>query len=283
MNRRKIEEKIVKAVMILSTLLIFGTLFLILATIVVKGLPAMNWAMISQTPDGGFYLAQGGGILNAILGSLYLAGGATLLAFVLGLPVVLYLNVFACKDSRIAAFTRFSLDVLWGVPSIVFGAFGFILMMSMGIRASLLGGILTVALLILPILCRAMDEVIRMVPSDLLEASYAVGATRLQTALKVVIRQALPGILTAVLIAFGRGIGDAASVMFTAGFTDSIPTRLNEPAATLPLAIFFQLGSHFTLVQQRAYAAALILTAIILVTSVLSRLLSRTFTRHTIQ
>ncbi|NLH17452.1 MAG: phosphate ABC transporter permease PstA [Phycisphaerae bacterium] len=283
MNRRKLEEKCVKGLMVLSTLLIFGTLALILATVVIKGLPALDWAMISQIPKGGFYLGKEGGILNAILGSLYLAGGATLLALILGLPVVLYLNVFARKDSRIAAFTRFSLDVLWGVPSIVFGAFGFIIMLSAGMRASLLGGILTVTLLILPILCRAMDEVIRMVPPDLLEASYAVGATRLQTALKVVVRQALAGILTAVLIAFGRGIGDAASVLFTAGFSDQIPTSLNQPAATLPLAIFFQLGTPFHQVQQRAYASALILTVVILVTSVLSRLLSRTFTRHTIQ
>jgi phosphate transport system permease protein len=283
MNRRRIEEKIVKALMVLSTLLIFGTLALILATVVVKGLPALNWAMISQIPKGGFYLGKEGGILNAILGSIYLAGGATLLALLIGLPVVLYLNVFSRKDSRLASFTRFSLDVLWGVPSIVFGAFGFILMLSAGMRASLLGGILTVALLILPILCRAMDEVIRMVPHDLLEASYAVGATRLQTAFKVVIRQALPGILTAVLIAFGRGVGDAASVLFTAGFSDQIPTSLSSPTATLPLAIFFQLGSPIPQVQQRAYAAALILTGLILITSLLSRLLSRTFTRHTIQ
>lgn len=269
--------------MIASTLAIFLILILILGTVVIKGIGALDWAMISQTPKDGFYLGKEGGILNAILGSLSLAGGATILALFIGLPVVLYLNVFARKDSRIAAFTRFSLDVLWGVPSIVFGAFGFMLMLSVGMRASLLGGIITVALLILPIMCRAMDEVIRMVPSDLLEASYAVGATRLQTAFKVVVRQALPGILTAVLIAFGRGIGDAASVLFTAGFSDHIPTALNQPAATLPLAIFFQLGTPLPQVQQRAYAAALILTAIILVTSVLSRLLSRTFTRHTIQ
>ena len=87
-----------------------------------------------------------------------------------------------------------------------------------------------------------MDEVIRLVPQELLDSSYALGANRLETALKVVIRQALPGILTAVLIAFGRGIGDAAAVIFTAGFTDAIPTSLLRPAATLPLAIFFQLG-----------------------------------------
>ncbi len=289
-NRRKIEEQIVKGLMIASTLAIFLILILILGTVVIKGIGALDWAMISQTPKDGFYLGKEGGILNAIIGSLYLAGGATLLALVLGLPVVLYLNVFAKQGSRTASLVRFSLDVLWGVPSIVFGAFGFLIMLSVGMRASLLGGIITVAFLVLPILCRAMDEVVRMVPGELLEASYTLGATRLQTAFKVVIRQALAGIMTAVLIAFGRGIGDAASVLFTAGFSDQIPHLFTEPAATLtrpvatlPLAIFFQLGTPFPQVQQRAYASALILTLIILATSLASRILSRKFTRHSIQ
>jgi len=130
---------------------------------------------------------------------------------------------------------------------------------------------------------RAMDEVIRMVPKELLEASYSLGATKLETALKVVVRQALPGVLTAVLIAFGRGIGDAASVIFTAGFSDFIPYSLFRPAATLPLAIFFQLGTPFPEVQNRAYASAFILTVIILIISMASRILTKRFTRHIVK
>jgi phosphate transport system permease protein len=240
----------------------------------------MNLAMVTQTPKGGYYLGKEGGILNAIVGSLYLAGGATFLAILISLPVVLYLNVYAKKSSRLTAFTRFSFDVLWGIPSIVYGAFGFTIMLFLGLRTSLLGGIIAVALLILPIMSRAMDEVMKMVPRELLEASYALGATRYETAIKVVVRQALPGILTAVLIAFGRGIGDAASVIFTAGFTDYIPYSLFRPAATLPLAIFFQLGTPFPEVQERAYASALILTVIILIISLVSRILTRRFTQH---
>ncbi len=156
-------------------------------------------------------------------------------------------------------------------------------MLAVGLRASLLGGIIAVALLVLPIMCRAIDEVVRMIPADLLESSYALGATRFQTAVKVVLRQASAGILTAVLIAFGRGIGDAASVLFTAGYSDQIPQSLIRPAATLPLAIFFQLGTPFPQVQERAYAAALILTAVVLMISVLSRRLTRRWTRHSIQ
>lgn len=280
MDARRIEERLFQMLMVCSTLLIAGMLVLIVAVIVVRGVGAMSVAMITQTPKGGYYLGKEGGILNAIVGSVYLAGGATLVAAAISVPVALYLNVYAPKGSRLVSFTRFSLDVLWGVPSIVYGAFGFTIMLFFGLRASLLGGIAAVSLLILPIMSRAMDEVVRMVPGELLEASFSVGATRLETAFKVVVRQALPGILTAVLIAFGRGIGDAASVIFTAGFSDAVPTSLLRPAATLPLAIFFQLGTPFPEVQQRAYASALILTVMILAISIVSRVLSRRFTRN---
>jgi len=283
MDRRQLEENLFKVLMVASTFIILSSLFLILATVVIKGLPAMNLSMITQSPKGGFYLGKEGGILNAIMGSVYLASGATFLAILLSLPVALYLNVYARQGSRTVTFVRFSLDVLWGVPSIVYGAFGFTIMLFFGLRASLLAGIIAVSLLILPIMIRAMDEVIKMVPKELLDASYSLGATKLETALKVVVRQALPGILTAVLIAFGRGIGDAASVIFTAGFSDFIPTSLLRPAATLPLAIFFQLGTPFPEVQNRAYASALILTVIILIISLASRILTRRFTKHVIK
>jgi phosphate transport system permease protein len=280
---RKRREGVFKILMAASVFVVVGCLALIVGTIIWKGLPALSLSMITQTPKGGYYLGREGGILNAILGSLYLASGATVLAILFSLPVVLYLNVYARRYSRLATLTRFSFDVLWGVPSIVYGAFGFILMMSLGLKTSLLAGIVTVALLEFPIMSRAADEVFRLVPGDLLDASYSLGATRLETALKVVARQCLPGLLTAILIAFGRGIGDAASVLFTAGFTDRLPTSLFRPAATLPLAIFFQLGTPFPEVQQRAYASAAVLTVLILAISLLARGLSRRFMRHIVK
>ena len=282
-SRRKLKERAFVGLMYVSMVVVVVSLLLILGTIIWKGLPAMRLSMITQTPKGGYYLGKEGGILNAIVGSLYLASGATFLAVIFSLPVVLYINVYAKKNSKTATFTRFSLDVLWGVPSIVFGAFGFLIMVFFGLRASLLAGTLTVALLEFPIMSRAMDEVVRLVPRDLLDASYSLGATRLETALKVVVRQSLPGVLTAILIAFGRGIGDAASVLFTAGFTDRIPTSLLQPAATLPLAIFFQLGTPYPEVQQRAYASAAVLTVLILVISLVSRALVKKLARHRIQ
>jgi phosphate transport system permease protein len=181
LRRRRVEENIFRFLMYASFLLVASSLGFILYTVLVKGLPALNWAMLTQTPKGGYYLGKEGGILNAIIGSLYLAGGGTLLALIFSLPLALFLQVYA-RRSRWAYLIRLSLDVLWGIPSIVYGAFGFIIMLSLNMRSSLLGGIIVLALLELPIMVRAMDEVIRLTPADLEAASLALGATRLETA-----------------------------------------------------------------------------------------------------
>jgi phosphate transport system permease protein len=282
MSKRKLEELFFKLLMLGSTVLVLGSLILILVTVVWRGLPALNLAMLTQTPKGGYYLGKEGGILNAIVGSLYLAGGATALALAMSLPIALYLQLYA-ERSRRAELARLALDVLWGIPSIVYGAFGFTLMLWLGMRASLLGGIIALALLELPIMVRGMDEAIAMIPFALKEASYALGATRLETAVKVVVRQTAPGLVTAALLAFGRGIGDAASVLFTAGYTDRLPDSLFGPAASLPLAVFFQLGTPFPAVQERAYASALVLTVIVLALSLISRRLAGRLTEHVIR
>jgi len=276
------EERFFKFLMLSSMVLVLGSLCLILATVIWRGLPALNLAMVTQVPQGGYYMGREGGILNAIVGSLYLAGGATILALVVSLPIALHLHLYASRSYHVQL-VRLALDVLWGIPSIVYGAFGFIVMLWLGMRASLLGGIIALALLELPIMARGMDEAIAMVLSALKEASFALGATRFETAMKVVVRQTAPALLTAVLLAFGRGIGDAASVLFTTGYTDRLPDSLFGPAASLPLAIFFQLGTPFPAVQQRAYASALVLTLIVLALSLVSRRLTRQLTKHTIR
>jgi phosphate transport system permease protein len=280
--KRHVEEGIFKVLMIGSFALISASLGFILLTVIVKGLPALNLAMLTQTPKGGYYLGKEGGILNAIIGSLYLAGGGTLLALFFSLPLALFLKVYT-THSLWSDTVRLALDVLWGIPSIVYGAFGFTIMLALNMRSSLLGGIIVLALLELPIMTRAMDEVIRMTPFDLEQASLALGATRLETAVHVVLRQMLPGIVTAILLAFGRGIGDAASVLFTAGYTDRIPTSLMRPAASLPLAIFFQLSTPFPEVQRRAYAAALVLTVIVLTISLGSRWISGRLSKYVVK
>lgn len=273
MRKRKLEEWMAKAMMVFSTAVVGICLFLIIGTVVVKGLPYLDWDMVTKIPDGGYYFGRSGGMLNAIIGSFYVAGGATLLGMFISIPVAIYLNVYLKKTNTFARFAKLAFDVLFGVPSIVYGAFAFSLMVYLGVRASLLGGIIAVTLLVIPIMVRTLDEVITNVPKDLKEATLALGATRWEMA-KVYVLQIKTGILTAVLLAFGRGVGDVAAVMFTAGFSDNIPVSLHEPAATLPLAIFFQLSSPIPEVQGRAYASALILTVFILIIVVLSTVLT---------
>lgn len=277
------EEKLFKLLMLTSLAIVIGSLFLVIAVVVWNGAPSLSLSMITQTPKGGYYLGKEGGVLNAIVGSLYLAFGSMLLALAISLPAALSLQKDYIGKTKAAYYIRLSLDVLWGTPSIVYGAFGFIVMLYLGMRASLLGGIIVLTLLQLPIMIRAMEEVIKMVPHELKEASYTLGATKLETTLGVVVRQALPGIVTAILLAFGRGIGDAASILFTAGYTDSLPRSLFDPVASLPLAVFFQLGTPFPEVQQRAYASALILLIIVLALSIASRALSKKFMKNIIR
>lgn len=276
---KHIEERFFRWVSAFTAYSLIAILGFIILVIFMKGYKALSIDMILKTPKGGFYFGGEGGVLNAILGSVYIAFGSSILAIIIGIPAALYLNMHLIKFRRTQNTIRYFLDALWGIPSIVYGAFGFTLMLYFGMNASLLAGIITVALLITPILVRAFDEVLSTIPKGLHEASLALGSTRSETAFRVLFKQGFSGFITAVLLAFGRGIGDAASVLFTAGYTDLIPANLDEPAATLPLAIFFQLGSPIPEVQERAFASALILTVIILIISVMARLLSKKYSK----
>ena len=276
-----IEEKAAKALMYLSVLVILFFVLSVIYTVLNRGLPVLTWEMVSSLPGGGFYIGKEGGFLNAIVGSLYIVIASTSIGLLIAIPVVFYLNVYLKADSRFGYVARIAYDVLFGIPSIVYGAFGFTIMIYFGLRASLLGGIIVETLLIIPILIRTLDEVAKTIPSDLLDSSYSVGSTRIET-IGVVVRQIAPAIATATLLSVGRSIGDAAGVMFTAGFSDSIPTSLSQQAATLPLSVFFQLSAPQLEVQDRAYAAAVVLTVIVLVLSLSGRFIMSRFSKNKI-
>ena len=208
-------EKIAKGFMIAAIAVVFVMVASIIYTIFKRGFGCITWEMVTSLPKGGFYIGGEGGFLNATVGSLYIVIASTVIGLIISIPIVFYLNVFKSQKSRLAYWTRLAFDVLYGIPSIVYGAFAFSIMIYLGIRTSLLGGIIVITLLIIPILMRSMDEVAKNFPRDLLEASYSLGATRLET-IGVVLRQIAPGIATATLLSVGRAIGDAAGVMFTA-------------------------------------------------------------------
>jgi phosphate transport system permease protein len=281
MNKKDLEEHFFKVLMSVSVLIVLGGILSVILTIFIKGISALSLAMLLESPQGGYYLGQGGGILNAITGSLILAGGAVIISLLVSLPVVMYLHQ-STKRSRCAEYIRISLDIGTGIPTIVYGAVVFMIMIVIGARSSLFWGMITVSLFILPIMIRSIDEIMVHAPKKIITAAFALGSTRTEMLL-MVLRQSLPGMLTAVLLAFGRGIGDAASVLFTTGYTDSLPTSLFEPVATLPLAILFQINSPYPIVQERAYAAGLILLVIVLLVSLISRFLSKKFMKYVVK
>lgn len=277
-NSKFIEEKVVKALMWVSVSLVILVVASIICTIFVKGFGSLSWDMVTKVPGRNWNTTDDGGFINAIWGSIIVVAPATLMAMVVSIPVVFYMNLYRRRSNWLSYVARLAYDVLYGIPSIVYGAFAFMIMVMVGMRASVLGGIIVSTLLIIPMFIRNGDEISKSVPDDMIDAAYSLGATKWET-LKVVVRQVLPGMATATLLAVGKAIGDAAAVMFTAGFSDSMATSLSSPTATLPLAIFnwVTMPDPFP---GRAYAAALVLTLIVLILSLGGRWITNHFTKN---
>lgn len=277
-NSKFIEEKVVKALMWVSVSLVILVVASIICTIFVKGFGSLSLDMVTKVPGRNWNTTDDGGFINAIWGSIIVVAPATLIAMVVSIPVVFYMNLYRRRSNWLSYVARLAYDVLYGIPSIVYGAFAFMIMVMVGMRASVLGGIIVSTLLIIPMFIRNGDEISKSVPDDMIDAAYSLGATKWET-LKVVVRQVLPGMATATLLAVGKAIGDAAAVMFTAGFSDSMAASLSSPTATLPLAIFnwVTMPDPFP---GRAYAAALVLTVIVLILSLGGRWITNHFTKN---
>ena len=277
-NSKFIEEKVVKALMWVSVSLVILVVASIVCTIFVKGFGSLSWDMVTKVPGRNWNTTDDGGFINAIWGSVIVVAPATLIAMVVSIPVVFYMNLYRRRSNWLSYVARLAYDVLYGIPSIVYGAFAFMIMVMVGMRASVLGGIIVSTLLIIPMFIRNGDEISKSVPDDMIDAAYSLGATKWET-LQVVVRQVLPGMATATLLAVGKAIGDAAAVMFTAGFSDSMASSLSSPTATLPLAIFnwVTMPDPFP---GRAYAAALVLTVIVLILSLGGRWITNHFTKN---
>ena len=277
-NSKFIEEKVVKALMWVAVSLVVLVVASIICTIFVKGFGSLSWDMVTKVPGRNWNTTDDGGFINAIWGSVIVVAPATLIAMVVSIPVVFYMNLYRRRSNWLSYVARLAYDVLYGIPSIVYGAFAFMIMVMVGMRASVLGGIIVSTLLIIPMFIRNGDEISKSVPDDMIDAAYSLGATKWET-LKVVVRQVLPGMATATLLAVGKAIGDAAAVMFTAGFSDSMASSLSSPTATLPLAIFnwVTMPDPFP---GRAYAAALVLTVIVLILSLGGRWITNHFTKN---
>jgi len=283
LNRRNLEEKIFLGLMITSVLIVIGSLILIVAIISINGAPSLSIEILSQTSEGGFYLGPGGGFLNAIIGSLLLALPASGLAFLISIAISLYLQKDFLKP-RTSNFIRLCLDILWGVPSVVYGVFCLAIMIAIGMTGgSLIFGIIALTLLEIPIITRSIDESIKMVPVGLKESAYSLGSTKFEMSLKVVRKQAMPGIIAGFLLGFGRGIGDAASILLTVGDSNYFPSSIFDQTAALPTMILNLVSMPDEAVQNKAYAVAFVLLIIVLLISILSRSLIKKSTKYIIK
>ncbi len=253
---------------VLAFLLLGSAMVWILVVVFLRGLHALNLTVITQITSG-----YGGGLLNAIEGTLILALGGIILAVPPGLAAGIYLAEF--DSGYLAPAIRFLADVLVGVPSIVIGYFGYVTMVAgLGWNFSVAAGSIALAIISLPYICRTSEMALRQVPRSLREAGYALGAGDRKVVLGICVPAALPAILTGVLLALAISVGETAPLLYTAGWSNYLWTGhlIKEPVGYLTYAIWAFITEPFSSAHALAYAAALFVTLFVLVISVLSRL-----------
>ncbi|MCG6954897.1 MAG: phosphate ABC transporter permease PstA [Gemmatimonadetes bacterium] len=252
---------------VLATLPLLFVLFYLLE----KGVTSLNWAFFTHLPHPPSM--PGGGAANAIVGTLVIVAGAS----VLGVPVGIGAGIYLAerKGAPLAVFVRFLADVLNGLPSIVMGIFAWeLVVVPMG-HFSALAGALALGAMMIPTVTRTTEEMVRVVPSPLREAALALGYTQWRTSLRIVLPTALAGILTGVLVALARIAGETAPLLFTAFGNDFWSLSMNQPIAALPLQIFNYAISPYDDWHAQAWAGALVLIALVLVISLLARAATR--------
>jgi len=265
MRWRYIKEGVFFSVVRLSALVIALALGGLLFYIFYNGYQAINWEFLTQPPTDAM---TKGGIMPAILGTIYLTLGAILIALPLGIMSAIYLSEYA-KQGAVVRVIRLGVNCLAGVPSIVFGLFGlglFVVYFKFG--ASILSGSLTLGFLILPTIIGASEEALRAVPQTFREASLALGVSKWQTIYRTVLPNALPGILTGSILGIGRAAGETAPIMFTAAafFTIKLPSSIFDEVMALPFHIYVlaTAGTHIEETRPIQFGTVLVLVALVL-------------------
>lgn len=274
MNRRvfrRVKSNAMVGLMVVAVVLAVLPLLFILLNLVAKGAGSLSVAFFTREPVPAG--ETGGGVLHAIVGTLLIVGGAS----VIGLPVGIAAGVYCAEyaGSRLAKATRFLADVMNGTPSIVVGVFAWTLIVARQKHFSALAGSCALAMLMIPMVLRTTEELIRLVPNSLREAALALGYPRWRTSLGVVVRTALPGIVTGSLLAVARVAGETAPLLFTALGSQYLSYRLNEPMAALPLTVYTYAIGPYEEWHQYAWATALVLILVVLVLSLAARLATR--------
>ncbi len=246
-------------------------LLLILGTLVVKGATSLDLAFFTEIPVPAG--ETGGGVVHGIVGTLLIVGIAALIAVPVGVGAGLYVAEY--PDTRLAWIARFVADVLNGTPSIVIGVFAWATVVATQKHFSALAGSLALAMLMLPMILRTTEEMIKLVPHSLREAALALGYPRWRTSLTVVVRTILPGVVTGCLLAVARAAGETAPLLFTALGSQFLSWDLRQPMAALPLVVYGYASGPYEEWHRVAWAAALVLILVVFALSVGARLATR--------
>ncbi|MEO0020203.1 MAG: phosphate ABC transporter permease PstA [candidate division WOR-3 bacterium] len=274
-SRPLIIQRLIWLLLALLTLFTLVILFSIIGYITAKGARVITPEFLFSLPER---MGKEGGIFPTIIATLYLAILAILVATPLGVGTAVYLTEYT-RESLLTKIIRFGADALAGVPSIIFGLFGFILfVIRLKMGWSILAGSLTLAVMILPTIIRTSEEAIRAVPYQLREVSYSLGGTRSQTIMRVVLPNALPGILTGVILGLGRSVAETAAVIFTAGSSLRLPKTVLDPARTM--AVHFYILAREGISMERAYGTAFLLILSILIINAFAYIMMFRLTRR---
>ncbi len=274
--RRRRTDKAARGVVLALTLVALVPLVLVVYYLLKQGLGAISWDFFTTDPSGSF-LGDPGGIKSAIIGTVMMVGLATVFAVPIGVGVAIWLVEFG-RESKLAHAVRYFIDVMTGVPSIVFGLFVYITLVTSGFGGTSFAGwkgSVALALLMLPVVTRSAEVVLLLVPNTLREASYALGAPRWRTVLRVVLPAALPGMITGILLAVARAAGETAPLLFTAAVVNDTTFNLDDRMNSLPALIFQNVGQAQDRLVEIAWGAALTLVAMILILTLLARLIQR--------
>jgi phosphate transport system permease protein len=250
----KVTQAIAVTLLGTATFLTVVILVFIIGFVLTKGLPGVNMEFLFSAPKD---MGRAGGIFTTLVGTVLLPLVAVAIALPLGVGTAVYLSEYT-RETQLTRALRFGTDCLAGIPSIIFGLFGFIffvVMLKMG--WCLLSGGLTLAIMVLPTIIRTAEEAIRSVPNSYREVSFSLGATRWETVLKVVLPNALPGIVTGVMLAIGRSIGETAAVIFTAGSSLRMPSSMFDSVRTM--SVHFYILACEGISDEKAYATAAVL------------------------
>jgi len=273
--RRRRTDKIMRGVLLGGTLIALVPLVLVVYYLLKQGLGALSWDFFSTDPTGRF-LGPAGGVKSAIIGTILIVGLASLIAIPVGIGVALYLVEYG-KKSVFAQFVRYFVDVMTGVPSIVFGLFIYIVLVLTGIGGNFTAwkGSVALALLMLPVVTRSAEVVLLLVPNSLREAALALGAPRWRVVFKIVLPTALPGLITGSMLAVARGAGETAPLLFTAFAVNATTWNLGGQMNSLPIQIFNDVRQPQANIVERAWGAALTLVAMVLILTLIARLVQR--------